>query len=52
MGCGATILKKILIITFDDQYLKDISHIITNILFYQISKNGHGFIILQEHMAL
>ena len=30
MGCGATILKKILIITFDDQYLKAIIHIITN----------------------
>ena len=29
MGCGATILKKILIITFDDEYLKAISHIIT-----------------------
>ena len=29
MGCGATILKKILIITYDDEYLKAISHIIT-----------------------
>ena len=29
MGCGATILKKILIITFDDEYLEAISHIIT-----------------------
>ena len=29
MGCGATILKKILIITFDDEYLESISHIIT-----------------------
>lgn len=38
MGCGATILKKILIITFDDQYLKDISHIITN-KEYEINEN-------------
>ena len=30
MGCGATILKKILIITFDDKYLEAIIHIITN----------------------
>ena len=29
MGCAATILKKILIITFDDEYLKAIGHIIT-----------------------
>ena len=29
MGCGANILKKILIMTFDDQYLKAMTHIIT-----------------------
>lgn len=29
MGCGATILKKILILTFDDEYLEAITHIIT-----------------------
>ena len=38
MGCGATILKKILIITFDDEYLKTISHIITQEDF-QINEN-------------
>ena len=30
MGCGATVLKKILVLTYDDQYLKAISQIITN----------------------
>ena len=30
MGCGVTILKKILVLTFDDNYLKAIGHIITN----------------------
>ncbi len=40
MGCGATILKKILIITFDDEYLKDISHIITKKDF-EINENSN-----------
>ena len=30
MGCGVTILKKILVLTFDDQYLKPIGKIIAN----------------------
>ena len=30
MGCGATILKKILVLTFDDNYLKSIGRVITN----------------------
>ena len=30
MGCGATVLKKILVLTYDDKYLKAISQIITN----------------------
>ena len=30
MGCGATILKKVLIMIFDDSYLKDICYIITS----------------------
>ena len=30
MGCGVTILKKILVLTFDDNYLKALGHIITN----------------------
>ena len=38
MGCGATILKKILIITFDDEYLRVISHIISNKSFDIINK--------------
>lgn len=38
MGCGATILKKILIITFDDEYLRAISHIISNKSF-EINEN-------------
>ena len=29
MGCAPTVLRKILIITYDDEYLKAISHIIT-----------------------
>ena len=40
MGCGATILKKILIITFDDEYLKPISHIITKKEF-EINQNSN-----------
>ena len=30
MGCGVTTLKKILILTFDDKYLKEIAKIIIN----------------------
>ena len=30
MGCGVTILRKILVLTFDDKYLKDIGRIIAN----------------------
>ena len=30
MGCGVTILKKILVLTFDDQYLKPIGKVIAN----------------------
>jgi hypothetical protein len=30
MGCGVTILKKILVLTFDDNYLKVVSHMITD----------------------
>ena len=42
MGCGSTILKKILIITFDNQYLKVISHIITKRDF-EINENTNFF---------
>ena len=30
MGCGVTVIKKILVLTYDDQYLKAMSKIITN----------------------
>ena len=30
MGCGVTVIKKILVLTYDDQYLKATYKIITN----------------------
>ena len=40
MGCGVTTLKKILVLTFDDNYLKVIGHIITNKEF-KINENSN-----------
>ena len=46
MGCAATVLRKILVITYDDEYLKAIAHIITQRTF---EINDNNFINHRNH---